>query len=264
MRLPMSRSKLRVDILRHLGTPKMPSVDDLAQIEKSYGHQFSAEQAERIIMATGLMTALISGIRDSATVRVVLKKLRKLSAAATSLRGELSAKPISRNTYASLKEIYTEFLNDPKGRAPLPHELMWFLLDVLDLAIATSDFASRQLQKNSDVPDTNFGFLQSEIWNLWVNSITTIMKQHKCPYKVRKDSDKRHGPPSPFVTLIRELQKSLPVEFRRFTQSDDALAQAIHRARQGEDFSNPETSPDLSRLFSALVSTVAKHRKAVR
>ena len=35
------------------------------------------------------------------------------------------------------------------------------------------------------------------------------------------------------MALVRELQKQLPTEMRRFEQSADALGQAINRARKG-------------------------------
>jgi hypothetical protein len=69
-----------------------------------------------------------------------------------------------------------------------------------------------------------------ECWKYWIPRLTEIMKEADLPTGVRKDTDKRKSDkPSPFVALVRELQKCLPDECRQTTHSDDALAVAITR-----------------------------------
>lgn len=76
-------------------------------------------------------------------------------------------------------------------------------------------------------------YSEGDVWNIWVNALTKIMKKSGLPYQVRKDSDKnKNDTQSPFVMFIKEFQKVLPEEFRKFTNSDYALAQAISRARR--------------------------------
>jgi hypothetical protein len=75
-------------------------------------------------------------------------------------------------------------------------------------------------------------FQEGECRRYWIPQLTEIMKQAGLPTGVRKDTDKRKsGGPSPFVALVRELQGCLPDGCRQTTHSDDALAEAIVRAR---------------------------------
>jgi hypothetical protein len=73
------------------------------------------------------------------------------------------------------------------------------------------------------------------MWSLWVCWLTAIMKEHSLPYGARNDSDKRKNEMSPFVRLVRELQKHFCEQIKSTIKSRelDALAQAINRARHG-------------------------------
>jgi hypothetical protein len=166
------------------------------------------------------------------------------------LRDEFSSKPIDAYTSDSFAQIYQQFF-DKKKEVPLPHMWSIFLRDLMEFVMAISRVIGREWQKKDEVPPGgSYGtFTPGEIWNLWVNSITTVIRDENLPYKVRKDTDKHTGNNSPFVRLIKEIQNSLPKEFRMFTHSDDALAQAIHRARRNVDFGDPENRTDLSKLI---------------
>jgi hypothetical protein len=108
-----------------------------------------------------------------------------------------------------------------------------FLEELLGAVIKFSEFAIQQIQRpDPKLPNVWHSPSESRVWNIWVNALTKIMKDSGLPYQVRKDTDKNKSDvPSPFVKLVRELQNCLPQECRKFTQSDDALAQGIHRAR---------------------------------
>ena len=78
----------------------------------------------------------------------------------------------------------------------------------------------------------NHGRSKGETWKLWVRKLTEILKKRKLPTGSRKDADKDKAErPSPFVGLVCELQRNIPAQFRRSTQSPGALAKAIHQAR---------------------------------
>jgi hypothetical protein len=187
----------------------------------------------QIAMATSLLSALGGEIKSAARVDVVLEKLQKLTDAAKSLRQEFSQKALPDYRKSTLQAIYAEFFNPPIPM-PGPDQLSLFLACVLEATIATSELMAEELKIHPAEESSMLGFSQGEIWALWINMVTTIMKDSALPYEARKDSDKRKSDsPSPFVALVRELQKSLPIELQKSTQSDDALAQAIYRARHG-------------------------------
>jgi hypothetical protein len=83
----------------------------------------------------------------------------------------------------------------------------------------------------------------SHPWVDWIVEVTDLLNQYGLPTGARKDIDKnKTGLPSPFVIFIRELQQLIEPQYRQHTHSDEALADAITRARssrQGE-----RTSPD--------------------
>jgi hypothetical protein len=90
------------------------------------------------------------------------------------------------------------------------------------------DLAIRDLER-----DSGSGFRTGETWELWVRKLTAILEANGLPTAARKDTDKQSGKSlqSPFIDFLRELQQCVPDEFRRLTQSDGALAQAIYKAR---------------------------------
>jgi hypothetical protein len=67
-----------------------------------------------------------------------------------------------------------------------------------------------------------------------VRNLTSIAKKHRLPTATRTDTDKTASDkPSPFVALVRELQRLVPAPAARHAHSNDALAKAIQRARRG-------------------------------
>jgi hypothetical protein len=221
----MPRPKPRIDILKSLGKPIAFSGHDRVAIEAKYGHKLTSEQWEQITNETSALTILTPGIKDATRLPVVLSKLKKLEVAAKSMRSEFNE--ITDRGNFTPKEIYWAFFA-PRRRSPRPDEQFLFFDEILGAVIKFSEFAIQQIQKPDPKQPNTWGSLsEGEAWNNWVNAITTIMQNGGLPYEVRKDYKT-----SPFVALIGELQKCLPTECRKFTQSDDdALAQRIYRAR---------------------------------
>jgi hypothetical protein len=229
----MARPLPRIHLAKRAGKPVSFSVDDKARIEKAFGHKLSTERWEQITEKTSMLSSILTWIRSAAEATLVLKKVGKLTAAAISLRQELTEKPIPDYESLTLQEIYAEFFTHPKERMPRPYQLSLslFLLDVVNATIATCQFVQKHGEDRN--PREMITFSEGEIWDLWIDALTTIMKDNGLPYEARKDTDKRKRESSPFVALIRELQKSLPKELRKSMTSDDALAQRISRARGG-------------------------------
>jgi hypothetical protein len=230
LRISMPRPKPRIDILKRLGKPIAFSVDDRANIEAKYGHELTSELWKQITDVTSVLTIFTPGITDATRLPVVLSKLKKLEAAAKSLRSEFNEVP-DRGNFTP-EEIYWAFFA-PRRRSTRPGEEFLFLDQILGALIKFSEFAIQEIQKTDPKqPNTWRSMSEGEAWNVWVNALTKIMDKNGLPYKVRMDTDKKaEDVHSPFVRLIRELQKCLPKECRRFTHSDDALAKGIHRAR---------------------------------
>lgn len=227
----MPRPNPRIDVLKLAGKPIAFSVDDRLAIETQYGHKLTLEQWEKITRITSVLTTYVPGIKVASPMRVMLSKLKKLEAAATSLRSEFNEIP-DRGTFTP-QEIYWAFFAH-RRRPPLRGEEFSFLEDILGAAIKFSEFTRQQLQKpGPKQSNALYTYSEGEVWNFWVNTITKIIKDSGLDYKVRKDSDKnKNDTQSSFVRLIKELQKCLPKECRKFTQSDYALAQGISRARR--------------------------------
>jgi hypothetical protein len=114
-----------------------------------------------------------------------------------------------------------------------PIKLRFFALISREVA-RVSDAVHRQLGSTEDS-----GFRPGDAWSSWIRRLTTILKAGGLQVSVRKDTDKHRGAPSPFVAFIAELQGCLPAEFHRHTQSTEALAVAIVKARRS-DFRVPK------------------------
>jgi hypothetical protein len=228
----MPRPNPRIEIVKRLGKPIAFSVDDRDAIEAKYGRKLTSEQWEKITGVTSALTIFTPGIKDATRTPVVLSKLQKLEAAAKSLRNEFNE--ITDSGIFTPEEIYLAFFS--RRRHCPPGEEFLFFEEMLGAVIKFSEFAIQQIQKpNAKQPTDWHGVSEGEVWNIWVNALTEILKKNGLPYKVRKDSDKnKTDSQSPFVVLVRELQNCLPEKFRKFAHSDYALAQGIYRARHGK------------------------------
>jgi hypothetical protein len=74
------------------------------------------------------------------------------------------------------------------------------------------------------------GFQPGTAWKSWVLGVAVSLDQHGHEWGVRKDDLGRGPSPSPIVVLIREIQKLIPVAYRRHHRSDGSLAQNISKA----------------------------------
>jgi hypothetical protein len=145
-------------------------------------------------------------------------------------------------------------INEP---SPHPHEnhVFLFLLHTVEAMLVVSSWVERE------IADPQFpAYIGSLAWEFWIQMLTSSMQKHGLPYKVSKSTPKPGCGPSPFVTFIQKLQESLPKEFRRYAHSDDAVAQAIVRARRNaqanieamelfEFFVKPSKDKSVSKLF---------------
>jgi tetratricopeptide (TPR) repeat protein len=128
-----------------------------------------------------------------------------------------------------------------------------FLLEILDPLIAMDDFAAKHEMENGQsvtLPkESNKGFY----WEFWIKALTQLFERHGLSVAARKDADKKHlDEQSPFVRFVSKFQEHLPEQCRRFTQSNDALAQGIYRVRHGAGGSyKAEIENEAKKAFAA-------------
>lgn len=82
-------------------------------------------------------------------------------------------------------------------------------------------------------PDEKSPQLKGDAWDGWISNLSKIVTNAGLPATTSNDTDKRAKTETPFVRLVRELQKLLPENARRRDHSDQALAKAIQRALEG-------------------------------
>src|SRR5262249_52757858 len=102
--------------------------------------------------------------------------------------------------------------------ADLNFEVITYILGSL---VSECDAAERELEFWS----TKQVWKEGMAWNQWVKALTELVRHQTLPSAA-------FDTPSPFVRLVSELQRLLPPQYRRSTQSDVALAKAIKRARK--------------------------------
>jgi hypothetical protein len=77
------------------------------------------------------------------------------------------------------------------------------------------------------------GFVEGAAWAGLIRDLTRLCKAQSLPTGASKGANKsRHGRPSSFVAFVEELQRAFPLELRRHSSSQEALAKAISSARR--------------------------------
>ena len=229
------RRKPRISAERGSGEPTVFNSDARTKIEKAYGQKLPEGIWEQIETATSLLTIAEPALKSAAFAIEFSKKLHAFTSAAQSLRVAIGgASP--RRSKLSLQAMYEQFLLLQAAQTLSEDLLFPFFLDLLDGALALSDFTEEALKTESAL-----SFSEFFMWDLWIVKLTEIAERHDLPFAARKDSTNKRKPGVriPFVNFVRELQKYIPDECRRKPKepsktklSDDALAHLISRARQ--------------------------------
>lgn len=225
----MARRLAKFRLSKHPGRPLKFDAAQRGAVEKEYNHKLTETQWKKIADITSYLTLLSPAAASATGLRKLISKFATLQEAAKSLRSEFT--DFDDAGVFTPEEIYWGYFS--RWRTRPPDDEFAFLEAILGAVIKYSEFALLQME-NPKPPESTWRSPGSDyIWSIWVNGITKIIKDHNMPYAVRKDSDKnKTGAPSPFVVLIRELQRFMPKECRKFAHSDDALAQGISRARR--------------------------------
>jgi hypothetical protein len=98
-------------------------------------------------------------------------------------------------------------------------------------------------------------------WEDWIRYLSVIMHRAGLPCSVNKATNAKV---SPFVKLVRLLQSHMPTDIQRHMHSDDALGQAIVRARKADCKQLDEK--DVRTLFALVLQASGRreHRAALQ
>lgn len=218
-------------------TPKLPIAsgrglqielvqDDWARLEKAYGYKLADPLRVSILKLTN--TFLLSAEFEQ-TAPDIKEAEEYISAVRNSVR-ELSKAIRGRTGLAVFKarQLLREHADLPAGgdNDVISH-LVWHILPELARAC---DAAMAEL---SELGVGNF--CTGASWEAWILELAELLRAQRLPAGARKDASRKSGKTtrqsSPFVALVWELQKCMPSQFRRTTQSHDALAAMVTRAR---------------------------------
>lgn len=190
---------------------------DWSRIEQAYQCTLTAQQKKAIFNVTWNFLSFVPGEAGAETVRTEANEVGRAQKACQTFL-DLYMHNINSNSQGSAL-ISERFEVHKKHK--LFHSYLTSYIDACDWALA-------------EIKDPkNHGWRKGDMWNLWVKELTAIAREGRLPHQVRQDDDKnRAGKSSPFVVFIRELQISIPLEFRRPIHSESALATAIVRARR--------------------------------
>lgn len=221
---PKPKVPLReVEVTQEL-TAKPPNWKSL---ERAFGRELCQPVRTQLLEATQRYVWFARSEKEAVPLSDVEARLSKLKRAAKSLKraaGSLQSALCeafkssagSGGTYAKFV-FKRHFFNRQLPRKTKPIE---FAIELSTSIIVACDTVLKA--SNSE---------KNRAWREWVQAITSIAKENKLPTGARKDTHPGPGS-SPFLALVRKLQRCVPKEYRHRDHSDQALAQAISRARR--------------------------------
>jgi hypothetical protein len=207
------------------GNPEPSIADtDWQRIETAYGLKLLPGVRKQLYQATCAMLWFVPPEQIAQPVSASRRRVERIKKAAAEFKDAVfENSPDAYGYYEN--HLFNRRFNDQRVK---DRDKLRFLGMLMTSAVVTCN----QVLNHLDNP-TNHGWQEGETWQLWVQELTSILTAQGLPTGARKDTDKnKTGKPSPFVALIRELQKCIPATFRRSSQSDGALAKSIHESRQ--------------------------------
>jgi hypothetical protein len=197
--------------------------DQWSRIEKAYGHELPEPVRAFILLATEALRLVGSAELNAPALKKIIAKTKNLKRAAQSLLEE-TGRPMEEDAAWRSFEAATEETATVVKEFPNDH--LQFLIVVNSLIGGCNLMLCKWASDG--------GLREGRMWDAWVQGISERMQHQELPHAARKDVDKRDSSQvnSEFVLLIDELQKHIPKNLCHHTQSIDALAQAIYRARK--------------------------------
>jgi tetratricopeptide (TPR) repeat protein len=237
----MPRRKPRINIWgRPFGDFFELNETQMETIQAACGYEFSEDIWYEIWKVTKYFVACRPTVEGSAPLKDALKAIKELAEKANYLDRLIRPEPTDWKDM-DITGIWLLHKDEiEKRQKPMEtSDFFVFLLKLLNPLIALADFAEAHRTDNIFLYDIQ-GVDEDFFWDKWICHLWDIVEQHNFTASARTDSDKNvSGIPSQFVKFVSEFQNHLPVECRKSTQSDNALAKAIQRAR-GERKSEAE------------------------
>lgn len=225
-----------------------------------------------IVKSIGLYLCLAEAERNAVPRRRLITKLKQLNKAAASIRSDLTKSALTKVPDSAL------FVRRTFGEEETAYEALQAILKRLPKKIPPKTLVSGA---PADLPAVRPSFdavrtaifqqlldglltlslwMQEEekwvgprsgtAWEFWIVIVTAIMRRDGLPYQVSKATTNPNAQVSPFVKFVHALQSRLPEDFREHMHSDDALSQAIVRARKGNKFE----SADIDGIFELMLT----------
>jgi hypothetical protein len=203
------------------------SAGDWRRVEKAYGHPLPSTLRQGIIEATKILKyrAIFTADQRIADVEERIKRIQKRAKALhVAFRG---GQPSPSHWFGDLcieAQFEPQFSTNPANK----HVSIVNILKLIQSLDAACTGALNYLDRTAKNTPS-----ERSVWDLWIKKLTSTLRENDLPTSARKDSDKQKASSPPaFVALVRELQESLPQEYRQAFHSHGALAQAITRARR--------------------------------
>jgi hypothetical protein len=197
---------------------------DWQLIEEAYGRSLKRTVRQKIRKVT---VEFISDVTFELTVAPVAdarKEIERILSAAEKLRDVIPEPSANCDGAWYARHLLMNHIRDPALPDPrvMPYRDP---VQVLSQILASCLTACHSALEELDNPD--WSVEEGQAWKRWINRLTIILSGANLPISARKDE----AVPSAFVSLVHELQSCLPLVCRRHTQSNQALALAIGRAR---------------------------------
>jgi len=209
-----------------LGKPVVLGIEDWQAAADAAQIKLTRPLLARLLFAT--MVLEVGGpLESSAPPKAVLTKIKKLEKFVSDLRGYFpnGSDEASNLFFSNLTKTQRYVTRSKEQTRRLG---LVFLLELLSHVLMVNQKVLSAILKQASYPHPVYR--EGDVWDRWILLLTAIFKRADLSIAVRKDETK----PSQFVIFVRELQKRLPDHLYR-KRSDDALAKAITRAREGWD-----------------------------
>jgi hypothetical protein len=196
-------------------------------IEKAYGQNLSIEIRQHIFDITNSFARFATIEQNAPPLSEAQQRLETLRQAAKSMINVLdhrsSSVAIEYTDDLIAKWFNNQLITIPLSQgADLNFEVLTYILGSL---VSACEAAGKELEFWS----TKTVWKEGMAWKRWVTALTHLLDRHGLPIAAWVDDDDKL---SPFVAFVRELQRSIPSQYRNSTQSDGALRKAIQRARE--------------------------------
>jgi len=201
-----------------------PSSEEWQRIAEPFGIEFS--QADRKQLVGIVETYFVTQPFEAAAPHVAdaKKYLKDITTKANAFFQSLS--PASNPSAADyVQQLIVRNFRDGQTRTP---QAWTDIITTMAAFLAATDRAQNVLSRCMP----GGGFIEGYAWCELIRKLEQFCHKRCLPTAASKGWHKspRDGP-SPFVAFVRNLQDVFPPKFRRHHHSDQALAKAIHNAR---------------------------------